>query len=205
MGYMIDVGGKAVDEIYIKGLDRKLKPTIQYTKKLLKEAEEFLLIDEWPLDKIIEWTKTQKEKYLNHKEIDPNLLAIRKRTKSVENYRGYVMTKDGEIKIKKDGTAQKKAIPAPARLFSRMRKEGHILFEGQMLDYYIISSTPKIEVEWLGNYNQDEDRRKYWNDLIFAPLMRLFKTKFPDYNWNQYKITKKEWEQKYLENIGVIV
>jgi DNA polymerase I len=31
MGYMIDVGDKAVDEIYIKGLDRKLKPTIQYT------------------------------------------------------------------------------------------------------------------------------------------------------------------------------
>jgi len=205
VGYVIDIGGDAVDEIYIKGLDRILKPTIQYTKKLLSDLENILLIEDWPLEKIINWLEIEKNKYLHHKEIDPNLLAIRKRTKGVESYQGYVLNKHGELKIKKDGTVQKKSIPAQAKLFSRLRKEGHILFDGQMLDYYVKIGYPKIEAEWLGNYQQDEDRRYYWNVSIFAPLERLLKTKFPDYNWNQHKITKKEWEQKYLEQIGVIV
>jgi DNA polymerase elongation subunit (family B) len=175
-----DKEGKVVGEpqISITGLECKKKDT----SPLGKEWQYKLVVDCYLLNKItiddyIQQLRDFKEEFKKGNVDTKYLVMAKTLTKHPKEYEGFVIdSKTGEPKVKKDGTYQKKSIPAHVKLAERMMEEGYDINVGDLIRYVVKKSKPRIEAITLEEYKETNNLAKeyYWEKCIKPVLKVLF-------------------------------
>ena len=173
-----DKEGKVVGEpqISITGLECKKKDT----SPLGKEWQYKLVVDCYLLNKItiddyIQQLRDFKEEFKKGNVDTKYLVMAKTLTKHPKEYEGFVIdSKTGEPKVKKDGTYQKKSIPAHVKLAERMMEEGYDINVGDLIRYVVKKSKPRIEAITLEEYKETNNLAKeyyisihQWSDFNF--------------------------------------
>ena len=198
-GLMKDLDGKAINKIFTRGLETIKKDTIEFTRKLLIELIEMILIQERPIQKIISWLLPIKRVVLEG-EFTANQLKITK-------------------KLSRPISEYKTKLPH-VRLAEKLIKEGKILETqsgkhvwGQKIEYIVLNykrsfktekSNPQEQMDEIlaSNYKGEFDRNYYWNVQVFGIFKRLLKTVYPEYDWEQYSI--KSINKKNINQMSLI-
>ena len=152
------------------------------TSPLGKIWQKRLVIDCYLLNKIsidgyIQQLKEFKEEFKKCNINTEYLIMAKTLTKHPKQYEGYVIdSKTGEPKKKKDGTLQKKSIPAHVVLAQRLIDEGYDVNVGDLIKYVVKKSKPKIEAITIEEYEKTKQFAKeyYWERCIMPVLQVLF-------------------------------
>jgi DNA polymerase elongation subunit (family B) len=103
-------------------------------------------------------------------------------------------------------TSSYKSKPPHVRLAEKLIANNEILetFEGkhvwgQKIEYIITDSKNKNEAILLRDFNGIWDRKYYWDVQVYAPLMRILKTVWPESNWEEHSIIMFEKIQRTKE------
>jgi DNA polymerase elongation subunit (family B) len=160
------------------------------------------------------------EKCFNQELTADDLTLIKAMTKMPKDYEGFIIDKKtGKPKIKKDGTLQKKAIPAHVKLASRLMGLGKDLYPGSKIKYVVVEDAPILAItpeefnskngefpythKKKGNiiyYFSGHYAAKYYWRRIIKPLIKVacvYHCSIPNWNWN---LTPSEINKLYTEN-----
>ncbi|MCM8804223.1 MAG: hypothetical protein NC833_03095 [Candidatus Omnitrophica bacterium] len=161
---IIEIDDKPADSIEYVGLECIKSDTVNYAKKLQKELINLILTT----DNDKEFYKNyilEKRKEFFKNDIDITDIIIRQQIiKHPEEYKGDL----AHVKIAKD--------------IINKKEEFYI---GMTIEYFIITSKPKLIPERIYNYNGTFDRIYYWNNRIYPLLERILTSVF-DFKENFY-------------------
>jgi len=173
-----------------------------------------------------EWRLSVKELYTNvfgQKIPAQDLQLVKALTKMPSEYEGYTIDKKtGKPKVKRDGTLQKKTVPAHVKLAQRMLDQGIDLNVGDKIPFIVIKDKPilaispeeyeagkgkflhkdkkkgEIEIDWNGEYEPSY----YWTRIIkpLAKIMYVINKNVPDYLIEGMKATEKKKILSLVDN-----
>jgi len=186
-GHLVEIDGKEVDSILSKGTENVRKNTIDFTKNKVNECFDLLLKKDKDLKYMKKWLRDLKE-YVLTEEIPGEELAITmKISKPISSYK----SKPPHVKLAEKMIADKEILET---------HEGKHVW-GQKIEYIIVDNSNKSadgSVVLLRDFDGNWDRKYYWDVQIYAPLMRIFSTVWPDENWEEHNIIFFEKQQKKI-------
>lgn len=199
-GVLNQIDGKNVEILYSKGLEDVKKNTINIAKLKMRELILMLTRDDKDLKYIIEWLEKLKQYVFNSKKIVKEDICITTRlSKPTYKYKSKsVHVFLAEELIKKHKLMQ----PSES-------KDSW----GTRLTYIISSTTPSLKATHIDDFDGTWDKIYYWDIQIYAPIMRILKTVWPDENWAQYsiaetirlqKVKEREEQKKERERLNIV-
>ena len=187
-GHLVEIDGKAVDSILSKGTENVRKNTIDFTKNKVNECFDLLLKKDKDLKFMKKWLRDLKE-YVLTEDISGDQLSITmKISKPISSYK----SKPPHVKLAEKMIADKEILET---------HEGKHVW-GQKIEYIIVDNSNKSadgSVVLLRDFDGKWDRKYYWDVQIYAPLMRILKTVWPEENWEEHNIIFFEKQQKKIE------
>lgn len=160
----------------ITGLDCLNSKTNRLAVKLQKEMLEEMLNHKFDLELWLIKLEELKIKVFNGG-LEKEYLEMVKTVKNKpEHYSGATIdSKTGKPKIKKDGSIQQKAVPGHVILQKKLLERGLPIFIGSKLPYFVTTNKPKINAEWIEDYEEGmEYSKEYYWKAILSPLIRTF-------------------------------
>lgn len=185
-GHLVEIDGKKVDSVLSKGTENVRKSTIEFTKKKVNECINLTVKQDKDLKYMKKWVQDLK-KYVSTEDIPGKDLAITmKLSKPISSY---------------------KSKPPHVILAEKLIKTNEILEThegknvwGQKIEYIIRDNKSKEDKAiLLKDFKGEWDRKYYWDVQIYAPLLRILKTVWPDSNWEEHNILIFEKLQKKIE------
>jgi len=187
-GHLVEIDGKKVDSILSKGTENVRKNTIDFTKNKVNECFDLLLKKDKDLKYMKKWLRNLKE-YVLTEDIPGDQLSITmKISKPISSYK----SKPPHVKLAEKMIADKEILET---------HEGKHVW-GQKIEYIIVDNNDKSadgSVVLLRDFDGKWDRKYYWDVQIYAPLMRILKTVWPEENWEEHNIIFFEKQQKKIE------
>ena len=103
-------------------------------------------------------------------------------TKNPSEYLGDVIDgKTGKPKIKKDGSIQKKSIPAHITIALKMISDGEMVDPGQKIEYVVLDTHPKIKAITLKEYEEIKTySHDYYYKRIITPIIEILSAVYPN-------------------------
>lgn len=132
--------GKITDKIDIKGLEAIRTDQLLIAQIMQRQVIDNIL-NKVPLKDTVDYIEKMREEII-FRRLSTDMVVISKGvSKEIEEYYGYVKDSEtGKIKIKKDGTRQKKAIPVHIVVAEWIIEQKREFYVGMKVPYVIISS-----------------------------------------------------------------
>lgn len=187
-GHLVEIDGKKVDSILSKGTENVRKSTIEFTKNKVNECFELILRQDKDEKFMKKWLRDLKEYVLNENIPGEQLSITMKISKPISSYK----SKPPHVRLAEKMIAEKEILET---------HEGKHVW-GQKIEYIIVDNKNKDKdggIILLRDFNNEWDRKYYWDVQIYAPLFRILKTVWPDSNWEEHNIILFEKQQKKIE------
>jgi DNA polymerase elongation subunit (family B) len=162
----IHKGRKATENtpLEIKGLEIVRSDKIRYVQKIQKEFLNLILESNCDPEMINDLVIEEGRKFFDSNDITPEEIVISKSiSKPLDEYKGKVLAVD------------------VARM---MEANGQEVFVGMKIPYIVTQSNPVQRGVHVSKYNGNFDRKYYWKNLIFPPLDRIIRARFPDFHFD---------------------
>jgi DNA polymerase I len=193
--YVTDKG-----KLKIKGLECKKTDSNPLGGSIQYKFLEAVCFDKYNSDEFKAIVSYECDRVLGGKLPKEELTMIKSLSKLPKEYNGNVIdSKTGLPKVKKDGTYQKKSVPAHVKIAQRMIDSGREVFAGTKIPYIVVGQNPIQAV--LPEEAEGYDTQYYWKRAI-KPLMKVayaYHGRLPDWGWN-IKMSKAELEK--MDNEG---
>lgn len=136
--------GEVTSLTEIKGLEAIRSDQLPIAQKMQRHIIDMIL-NRKGLGKILNYIKANRDKIIYGKLPIEHVVISKGLSTDTEGYYGDVIdSKTGKPKVRKDGTIQKKSIPAHVRVAEWIRQEGREYYVGMKVPYVVISATPKL-------------------------------------------------------------
>lgn len=198
-------------KITIKGLEAIKSDANRTGAEMQKKFIQEVLTGTYDVDKWETEIEALYNRVMDQELTADELILTKALSKMPKEYEGYVIDKKTrKPKVKRDGTLQKKSIPAHVKLADRQLQAGVDLYPGSKIKFIVIAIKPNLVIskedflkgegkfehknkkgeyilEWEGGY----EANYYWKRII-KPIFKVVKTYhdvLPDWNW---KLTPSE-------------
>ena len=186
-GHLVEIDAKKVDSVLSKGTENVRKSTINFTKNKVNECINFIVKQDKSGKFMKKWIQDLKNYVLDEDIPGEELSITMKLSKPVSSYK----TKSPHVRLAEKMIANHEILETPGG--------NHVW--GQKIEYIIVDSKNKHEAILLRDFDGVWDRRYYWDVQIYAPLMRILKTVWPEMNWVEHDILKFEKMKKKEEQV----
>jgi len=182
------VEGNDVEMIYTKGLENIKRNTIQITKKSMSELLLMLTRDDKEFDEVVKWLEKLKKYVFESTKITKHDICITTRlskptykyaTKSAHVYLAEKLIKENRLNQPAEGSDS----------------------WGTRLIYIISTTIPSQQAVHIDDFDGTWDKNYYWDTQIYAPIMRILQTVWPDEDWQKYSIIETIRREKKEELI----
>jgi len=184
-GHLIEIDNKKVDSVLSKGTENVRKSTIDFTKNKVNECINLIVKQDKDVKYMKKWIQDLKNFVMNENISGEELSITMKLSKPISSYK----SKPPHVRLAEKLIASNEILET---------HEGKHVW-GQKIEYIITDNKNKNEVILLRDFNDIWDRKYYWDVQIYAPLMRILKTVWPETNWEEHNIILFEKLQKKAE------
>jgi len=181
-GTMMWLNGQKTDMIFSKGLEDAKKNTIGITKRAMRDLSKMVTYEDKGKDHIVEWLNKLRETVFDEKTSvsKEDLIISTRLSKPTYKY----ASKSAHV-ILAEQMVEKGLILQPSEEADAW---------GTRIDYIISASVPKQTAVHVDDYDGTWDRRYYWDTQIYAPIMRILQTIWPEHSkeWASYSLAEQE-------------
>lgn len=188
------IGRAANGDMKVTGLEMKKRDTLPIAETLQREVLDLLLTKSKVRDEIIQIIRTLRKKVMTGKMTQNDLTYQKRLSREIDNYGKKMKDKNGDVKLKKDGTERTVPIPIWVQVATELKKKidaggkgmdktmNHYS-AGNYIPYIIISSDPKLKAIYASDFKGKYDKEYYWN-AIFAPTQRILEVVYKKIDWS---------------------
>ena len=197
--YVKNEGGK----LKVSGLEAKRRETLPLTAKKQVEMIEMLMLKKATQKDIINWLLKLKKHVMDGKLKREETILQVKLSKHVDEYRKVVKDKKTKEKILDENGKEQYEPSALAHVKVAVwlqergiKEDGRNTWEkGSYVKYIITDGTGKLQASSIYDEEAKYDPTYYWDVKIYAPLYRVLKVVFPDYDWGQFFASPKVYKK----------
>lgn len=184
------IGRAANGDMKITGLEMKKRDTLPIAETLQRQVLDLLLTKEKVKNEIITIIRKLRVKVMKGKMTQNDLTYQKRLSREIENYGKVMKDKNGDPKMKKDGTERTVPIPIWVQVANELKKrvgtknteKTNLYSAGNYIPYIIVSSDPKLKAIYAPDFKGKYDKQYYWS-AIFAPTKRILEVCYKKTDW----------------------